>query len=85
MGKKFGLEKFPSYCPIESEIILYDSIAKENAEVQKFFQSRIKAVRSVGANVLAYWSKKEIGDTEWKSGKALYTPIWQSINVYVIA
>ena len=61
---------------IESEIILYDrNTAEVNAEIQKCFQSRIKAVRSIGANVLAYWSKKEIGDTGWKSGKALYTPI----------
>ena len=29
----------------------------------------LDAIRSVGANVLAMWSKEEIGDTGWKSGK----------------
>ena len=36
-------------------------------------KANIDVIRSVGANVLAFWSKDEIGSTGWRSGKQLKT------------
>ena len=68
--------------PMESEIVLYDKSTVKDKGVQiTSLQERIKAVRSVGANVLAFWTKEEIGDTGWKSGKTIIYIIKYSFQI----
>ncbi len=68
--------------PMESEIVLYDKSTVKDKGVQiTSLQERIKAVRSVGANVLVFWTKEEIGDTGWKSGKTIIYIIKYSFQI----
>ena len=55
--------------PMESEIVLYDrsTVAKDKGVQITSLQERIKAIRSV----VAFWTKEEIGNTGWKSGKTI--------------
>lgn len=32
-------------------------------------KDKLETIRSVGANVLALWSKEEIGNTGWRTGE----------------
>jgi hypothetical protein len=56
--------------PINCETSLYSKdseILKKSATPLSNFE----AIRSVGASVLALWSKEEIGNTGWKTGKSI--------------
>jgi hypothetical protein len=60
---------------LNDEISLYSAgktIFDENVlKMQNSEKANVDAIRSVGANVLAFWSKDEIGSTGWKSGKQI--------------
>jgi hypothetical protein len=60
---------------LNDEISLYSAgktIFDENVlKMQNSEKANVDAIRSVGANVLAFWGKDEIGSTGWKSGKQI--------------
>ena len=74
--------------PIDREVSLYSDTLilqdRENKELN-IFNKNLQAIRSVGANVLALWSKDEIGDSGWKSGKKITLPTLFILVVHVIA
>ena len=56
--------------PIYQEASLYaDTFTNDDQSKKDLFKTNLEAIRSVGANVLVMWSKEEIGDTGWKTGK----------------
>lgn len=56
--------------PIYQEASLYaDTSTNDDQSKKDLFKTNLEAIRSVGANVLVMWSKEEIGDTGWKTGK----------------
>ena len=72
-----SLETLDIFEPIDREVSLYSDTLilqdRENKELN-IFNKNLQAIRSVGANVLALWSKDEIGDSGWKSGKKITLP-----------
>jgi hypothetical protein len=67
--------------PIDEEVELYSADDVEDLQSPgKLEERKLDAIRSVGANILALWSKKEIGDTGWKAGEdRLFIPKLQLI------
>ena len=56
--------------PIEQEASLYsENICVENIQNLSLESTKLETIRTVGANVLALWSKDEIGETGWKTGE----------------
>jgi hypothetical protein len=54
--------------PIEDELLVYIGVdSVENAP--EFVAGLLDAIRTVGVRILARWSKEEIGDSGWKTGK----------------
>ena len=54
--------------PVEDELLLY--MKKDNNQrAPEIVAGLLDAIRTVGARVLAMWSKDEIGDSGWKTGK----------------
>ena len=63
---------------LNNELSLYSAAGQTSSnenllKMKNSEKANIDAIRSVGANVLAFWSKDEIGSTGWKSGKQLKT------------
>ena len=60
---------------LNNEISLYSaeqtSFDETILKIKSVKKANIDAIRSVGASVLAFWSKDEIGNTGWKSGKQI--------------
>jgi hypothetical protein len=60
---------------LNNEISLYSagqtSFDETILKIKSVKKANIDAIRSVGTSVLAFWSKDEIGDTGWKSGKQI--------------
>ena len=55
---------------IEQEASLYsENICVENIRNLSLESTKLETIRTVGANVLALWSKDEIGETGWKTGQ----------------
>lgn len=58
--------------PFSSELDLYAGDVISDIDIREGHEvlgtATLQAIRSVGANVLAKWSKEEIGDTGWKAG-----------------
>ncbi len=58
---------------LNNEISLYSaeqtSFGETVLKMKSVKKENIDTIRSVGASVLAFWSKDEIGNTGWKSGK----------------
>jgi hypothetical protein len=58
------------FLPIDRKVSLYSAtFSKNHVKKKNFFGKNLEAIRSVGANVRAMWSKEEISNTGWKSGK----------------
>ena len=54
--------------PIEDELLVYIGVdSVENAP--EIVAGLLDAIRTVGVRILARWSKEEIGDSGWKTGK----------------
>ena len=64
-----------TFKPLSDKISLYSAgqTSSNENELKTSVKANIDAVRSVGANVLAFWSKNEIGSTGWRSGKQIRT------------
>ncbi len=60
---------------LNNEISLYSaeqtSFDETILKIKSVKKANIDAIRSVGASVLAFRSKDEIGNTGWKSGKQI--------------
>ncbi len=58
---------------IEDELALYFSKSESSSEMEMEIENKVKAnmeaIRSNGPYVLALWSKEELGNTGWKTGK----------------
>ena len=59
------------FLPNDRKVSLYSATFSKNQVNKKknFFGKNLEAIRSVGANMRAMWSKEEISNTGWKSGK----------------
>jgi hypothetical protein len=56
--------------PIDEEAELYSTDNSEDFQnPAKLKKRKLDTITSVGANILALWSKKAIGDTGWKAGE----------------